>query len=97
MKKIITIVIAVLLMLSVTACGQPPYDRVHIDSYSYSGCYTVKGWNEEAGRIEIDTKEEGVIILDEENPGSYCFLERGEECQYCKDENEVCPYCGRED
>lgn len=87
MKKIICIVVAIMLVMSIVACDSSPADIVHIESKCYSGCYTLLDWHEENGVISVLTAEEGCLIFDEDDPVCYIFLFYGEECEYCKYQN----------
>lgn len=86
MKKIIAVFICVMLMFLVCGCGNKAlidpgnyeFKKVHIDSYHYSGCFTIKKWHDDTTGIEVKTKEVGSIFISE---GNYFLIE------------DVCPFC----
>ncbi len=88
MKKFIAVVLAVVLMvLALTACGNMSvglgnyeYNKVHIDTRHYSGCFTVVKWYDNANGIEVLTKEAGSMYLAE---GTYILLSGDEPCPFC--------------
>lgn len=93
MKKIFAflLVLAMVLamVLALAGCGNMSfsmgnysYKKVHVDTHSYSGCLTVKSWQENEGSgIEVHTEEAGSIFLSE---GTYILLEGSKECPFCK-------------
>lgn len=87
MKKLLCIIIAVTLLIVLVGCGNMSmglgnytYEKVHIDTYHYSGCLTVEKWYDASTGIEVLTKEAGSIFLSE---GSYTLLEGDKECPFC--------------
>lgn len=84
MKKLFALLLALLLCLSLAACGNMSlglgnfeFDKVHITTYDYSGCVEVDKWyNNETG-IEIKTPD-GSLYLSE---GSYILVE--DNCPVC--------------
>lgn len=80
MKKIILMVVVVVLIVFMCGCSN---NRVHIESFEYSGCYYYTGVENCNNCIKFRTLN-GDIILDDENTGTYLFLFEGEECPICK-------------
>ena len=85
MKKFLAIIMATIIMLVVTGCGNMSlglgefnFKRIHVDMYHYSGCLTVEKWYENENGIEVKTKEAGNIYLAE---GMYALIE--EDCPFC--------------
>lgn len=88
MKKIVAIFLSVLLVLSMfclTACGNMSlgfgnfdFEKVHVDTYHYNGCFTVEKWYDNETGIEVKTKEVGALYLSE---GQYVLIE--DECPFC--------------
>lgn len=89
MKKFIAIALcAVIAIATLTGCGNQSlgfgnftYEKVHIDTYHYSGCLTVETWYENETGVEMKTKECGSIFLSE---GTYIMLGGDKECPFCK-------------
>ena len=89
MKKIFAITLSVLLMLSMcimlSACGNMSlgmgnfdFEKIHVDTYHYSGCFTVEKWYDNGTGIEVKTKEAGALFLSE---GQYILIE--DDCPFC--------------
>lgn len=87
MKKKITsiLAIAVLMVTILTGCGNMSlgfgnfdFEKVHVDTYNYSGCFTIEKWYDNSTGIEVKTKEFGAIYLSE---GQYMLIE--DECPFC--------------
>ena len=85
MKKIIIMIMVVVLAATLTACGNMSmgignytFEKIHIDTYNYSGCFTVEKWYDNASGIEVETKEVGYMYLAE---GMYMLIE--DECPFC--------------
>ena len=58
MKKICLILIFAVLCLALSSCGNYgmglgnySYEKIHIETYSFSGCYTVEKWYESESGI----------------------------------------------
>lgn len=85
-KKIMSVLlIAVMVMAMFTGCGNMSlgmgnyeFEKIHVDTYHYSGCLTVDKWYDNTTGIEVDTKEFGAIYLSE---GQYMLIE--DECPFC--------------
>lgn len=85
-KKIITIVLVLtVLLLGVMGCGNMSmgignytFNKIHVDTYHYSGCFTVEKWYDNASGIEVKTKEAGSMYFAE---GMYMLIEN--ECPFC--------------
>lgn len=78
------IIIAVVVMLA--GCGNMSvgignftFNKIHVDTYNYSGCFTVEKWYDSSSGIEVRTKEAGSMYLAE---GMYMLIE--DECPFCK-------------
>lgn len=85
MKKISAVIIVLILISTLCACGNMSlgfgnfeFNRIHIDTYNYSGCFTVEKWYESGTGIEVETKEAGAMFLSE---GTYFLI--GDECPFC--------------
>jgi hypothetical protein len=73
MKKIIgVLLIAVMTVTMLIGCGNMSlgignyeFQRIHIDTYHYSGCLEVDKWYDNTTGIEVKTKEFGAIYLSE--------------------------------
>jgi hypothetical protein len=85
-KKIIAMIMAVLLMtVMFIGCGNMSmgfgnftFDKIHVDTYNYSGCFTVEKWYDNASGIEVKTREVGYMYLAE---GMYMLIE--DDCPFC--------------
>lgn len=92
MKKIIVmIMVLVMLAITLTGCGNMSvgfgnftFDKIHVDTHNYSGCFTVEKWYNNESGIEVKTKEAGSMYLAE---GMYMLIE--DECPFCANEVEV--------
>lgn len=88
MKKIITVTIAIMLLVAMlTGCGNSSlgfgnytFEKIHVDTYHYSGCFTVVKWYESSTGIEVLTKEAGSMYLSE---GTYILIEGDKGCPFC--------------
>lgn len=84
MKKIIAVIMVLVLMSTLCACnmsmgfGNFEFNKVHIDTYNYSGCFTIIKWYDNSTGIEVKTKEAGSMYLSE---GTYFLI------------SDVCPFC----
>ena len=58
--------------------GNYNYSKIHIDTHSFSGCYTVEKWYESESGVEVKTKELGSIFASE---GTYILVE--DKCPVC--------------
>ena len=87
-KKFIVMIMAVLMLATLLAgCGNMSmgfgnftFEKIHVDTHNYSGCFTVEKWYDNASGIEVKTKEAGSMYLAE---GMYMLIE--DECPFCKD------------
>ena len=85
MKKLIAVLMVLILMCALCACGNMSlgfgnfeFNKVHVDTFNYSGCFTVEKWYEASNGIEVKTKEVGSMFLSE---GTYFLV------------SETCPFC----
>ena len=85
MKKIITrIVTTIMLTATLTGCnmslgfGNFNFDKIHVDTHNYNGCFTVEKWYDNSNGIEVKTKEAGFMYLAE---GMYILIE--DDCPFC--------------
>lgn len=93
MKKIISIVLLITALVTILAgCGNMSlgignytYEQVHVDTYHYSGCFSIVKWYENATGIEVKTKEAGSLYLSE---GTYVLIEGDKGCPFCGTVNE---------
>lgn len=86
MKKIITMIMVVVMSVVMFAgCGNMSigfgnftFEKIHVDTHNYNGCFTVEKWHENDSGIEVKTKEAGSMFLAE---GMYILIE--DECPFC--------------
>lgn len=85
-KKIIALVLAIVCICAVlVGCGNMSmgfgnftFQKIHVDTHNYSGCFTVEKWYDNSSGIEVKTKEAGSMYLAE---GMYILIE--DECPFC--------------
>lgn len=89
MKKFIAIIMAMVLALSLCACGNESwgvgnytFTHVHISDAVEGHCATVNSWHDNESGIELHTKEFGDIYLSE---GTYMLFNDGSDCPFCGD------------
>lgn len=84
MKKIIAVLILLSLMVVLCSCnmsmglGSFEFNKIHIDTYNQSRCFTVEKWYDNGTGIEVKTKEAGNMFFSE---GVYFLIEG--ECPFC--------------
>lgn len=85
MKKIIAIIMVLGLMSTMCGCGNMSlgmgnfeFKKVHVDTYNYSGCFTIEKWHDNETGIEVKTKEAGSLYLSE---GTYFLI--SDDCPFC--------------
>lgn len=85
MKKIIAIGMVLILIGALCACanmsmgiGSFEFNKVHVDTYNYSGCFTVMKWYDSETGVEVKTKEAGSMFLSE---GTYFLI--SDDCPFC--------------
>lgn len=86
-KKILCVImIGLIVMTLFTGCGNMSlstgnynFEKVHIDTYHYSGCVEVKKWYDTSTGLEIKTEDYGNIFLSE---GS-CYVMVEDKCPIC--------------
>ena len=90
MKKFIAMILVVLFVVGMVGCGNMSvgfgnytFEKIHVDTYNFSGCFTVEKWHDNASGIEVNTKEAGHMYLAE---GMYMLIE--DECPFCADSDE---------
>lgn len=86
MKKKIIVLLMVATLGIMAGCGNQSigfgeftFKKVHVDTYHYSGCFTVKKWHDDSSGIEVKTKEAGSMFLSE---GTYVLIEGN--CPFCE-------------
>ena len=86
-KRIILMVMTATMLL--TGCGNMSlgwgnftYEKIHVDTHNYSGCFTVEKWYDNSTGIEVKTKEAGSLYFAE---GMYMLVE--DECPFCANNN----------
>ena len=90
MKKVMKIVLALVLIavmvVTFVGCGNVSlgmgsyeFNKVHVDTYHYSGCLEVDKWYETSTGVEIKTENGESIYLSE---GTYIMIE--DECPFCR-------------
>ena len=89
MRKFIAIILAMVLALSLSACGNESwgvgnytFTHVHISDAVEGHCATVNSWHDNESGIELHTKEFGDIYLSE---GTYMLFNGGSDCPFCGD------------
>lgn len=91
MKRFITLVCCITIFsafaVALTACGNMSmgmgnytFEKVHVDTYHYTGCLTVEKWYDNSAGIEVLTDEAGPMFLSE---GTYILLEGDKDCPFC--------------
>ena len=86
-KKLITIImLVVMLAMMLAGCGNMSlgfgnftFEKIHVDTHNYNGCFTVEKWYDSSNGIEVKTKEVGFMYLAE---GMYMLIE--DECPFCE-------------
>lgn len=85
MKKIVAVLMLASLMTTLCACGNMSlgignfeYNKIHIDTYHYSGCFEIEKWYDNATGIEVKIKDVGSIYASE---GDYILIQ--DECPFC--------------
>ena len=85
MKKIFAVLLAVVMVFSLAACGNMSlglgnyeFKKIHVDTHSYSGCLEVTKWYDTSTGIEVHTKDYGPLFFSE---GTYFLV--GEDCPIC--------------
>lgn len=88
-KKIIAMIITTAMVTTMlTGCGNMSlgfgnfnYEKIHVDTYHNSECFTVVKWYETENGVEVLTGEVGSMYLSE---GTYIMIES--ECPFCEKE-----------
>lgn len=86
MKKIVVLILSIVVIaLMLTGCGNMSlgfgnftFEKIHVDTYNYNGCFTVEKWFDNSSGIEVKTKEAGSMYLAE---GMYMLIE--DDCPFC--------------
>ena len=84
MKKAILLFVVLTLTVALCGCnmslgcGNFEFNKVHVDTHNYSGCFTVEKWYENGTGVEVKTEEAGSMFLSE---GTYFLL--ADECPFC--------------
>ena len=88
MKKFVKLALVLMLIAVMVAifvgCNVSPgmgsleFNKVHVDTYHYSGCLEVDKWYETDTGVEIKTKNGESIYLSE---GTYIMVE--DKCPFC--------------
>lgn len=89
MKKFIGLfILLIILVMAFTGCnmsmglGNYEYNKIHIDTYHYSGCLKVDKWYETTTGVEVKTEDGESLYLSE---GTYIMVE--DECPLCAAKN----------
>ena len=87
MKKVLVIVLALVMMLALTACGNQnllwgnfTYEHVHISDAIGGHCFDLEQWNEDATGIELKIEGGSTVFLSE---GTYMMFSDSDACPYC--------------
>lgn len=90
MKKIFAIVLVLVMVLGLTACGNEnwsfgnySFTHVHVSDGVDGYCATIKSWHDNERGIELHTEEFGNVYLSE---GTYALFEYGQNCPFCNQE-----------
>ena len=90
MKKIFAIVLVLIIVLGLTACGNENwgfgnynFTHVHVSDSVDGHCATIKSWHDNERGIELHTEEFGNVYLSE---GTYMLFEYGQNCPFCNQE-----------
>lgn len=90
MKKLICILLVILMLMCLTACGNENWGfgnynwtHVHFSDAVEGHCATITSWHDNETGIELHTTECGSLFLSE---GSYMLFESASQCPYCKGE-----------
>lgn len=93
MKKFIAIMMVAMMFTMLVGCGNKSlgfgnydFEKVHVDTYHFSGCLTIEKWyeNNSGEGIELKTEEAGYMFLSE---GTYILLEGNKECPFCAEKD----------
>ena len=86
MKKFFMFAAAITMMLAMAGCGNMSlglgnytFEKIHVDTHNYNGCFTVEKWYDNDTGIEVKTKEAGFLYLAE---GMYMLIE-DDDCPFC--------------
>lgn len=85
MKIVLVLVLIAVMVVTFVGCnvslgiGNYEFNKVHVDTYHYSGCLEVDKWYETSTGVEIKTKNGESIYLSE---GTYIMIE--DECPFCR-------------
>ncbi len=85
MKPILASMLIAIMVVTFVGCsnvslgiGSLEFNKVHVDTYHYSGCLEVDKWYETSTGVEIKTEDGESIFLSE---GTYIMIE--DECPFC--------------
>lgn len=85
-KAFVLVLVCALALCTLAGCGNMSvgfgnftFQKVHVSTYYYDGCFTIEKWHDAATGIEVSTKEAGSMFLSE---GTYMLIEKD------------CPFCG---
>jgi hypothetical protein len=86
MKRFLGIILVLILIVALfTGCnvsmglGSYEYNKVHVDTYHYSGCLEVDKWYDNSTGLEIKTEDGQSMFFSE---GTYILIE--DECPFCE-------------
>lgn len=86
MKKKIIVLLTVATLGTMAGCGNMSlgignftFDKIHVDTHNFTGCFEVKKWHDNSSGIEVKTKEAGSMFLPE---GTYVLIEG--DCPFCE-------------
>lgn len=91
MKHRVIAIIALIVIIVVCLCGcgnmslglgNYEFNKVHVDTYHYSGCLEIEKWYDVSTGIEIRTKSGESLFLSE---GTYMLVE--DKCPFCEVED----------
>lgn len=84
MRKFVSMILIALFVVTmfVGCCNRrsPVYEKVHVVTHDYSGCFTVEKWYDKLSGIEVLTKEYGTMYLPN---GTYILIEKDDNCPFC--------------
>ena len=87
MKKVFAIMLALVMVLGLTACGNEnwgfgnyTFTHVHVSDANEGHCATIESWHDNSSGIELHTEEFGDVYLSE---GTYMLFADGDDCPFC--------------
>ena len=83
---LVTLIILCIVLLGLSSCGNMSigmgnftFNKIHIDTYDYSGCFEIEKWYDNETGVEVKIKDVGHIFVCE---GDYILIE--DKCPLCE-------------